>query len=159
MKVKCGVLLLGIALAATAQSWATTLPGACGDDKVQFDVKTTKHQPAPAPPAEGKAQIIFVENFAQNAGTCIGCKVTTRVGIDGAWVGANRGNSYFAYTVEPGEHHLCAGWQSVFQRLKKKVGLASLNAEAGKVYYYQIKVRMLVVCLTNRIVYVSRTIL
>lgn len=140
---KVNVLFLCVALATAAQARCSTLPGACGSDKIQFNVKTAKHQPAPAPLAEGKAQIIFVENFAQNAGTCIACKVTTRVGIDGAWVGANRGNSYFADTVEPGEHHLCVGWQSVFRRLKKKVGLASLNAEAGKVYYYQIKVRML----------------
>ncbi len=121
---------------------ATVLPDSCGDDKVQFDVKAQKDQPAPVPPDSAKAQIIFVENFAQNEGICVECKVTTRVGVDGAWVGANHGNSYFAYAVDPGEHHLCVDWQSNFGRLKKKVGLASLTAEAGKVYYYQIKVRI-----------------
>jgi len=88
------------------------------------------------------AQIVFIENFEQNQGFCIGCKVTTRVGVDGAWVGANLGNSYFAYSVQPGEHHLCVDWQSNLGRLKQKVGLASLTAEAGRAYYYEIKVRI-----------------
>jgi hypothetical protein len=60
--------------------------------------------------------------------------------VDGKWVGANHGNSYFSYTVTPGQHHLCANWQSSQNRLKQKVGLTSLNAEAGKVYYFGIKV-------------------
>lgn len=130
-----------VCLAMVIHAGATTLPDACGDDKVTFDVKTEKGQPVPPAPDAGKAQVIVIENFEQNQGFCIGCKVTTRVGMDGAWVGANHGNSYFALAVEPGEHHLCVDWQSALGTLKKKVGLASLTAQAGQVYYYQIKVR------------------
>lgn len=75
-------------------------------------------------------------------GFCVGCKVTTRVGVDGQWVGDNHGNSYFAYTFPPGAHHLCVDWQSSLDRLKQRVGLASLNAEPGKVYYFQIAVKI-----------------
>jgi hypothetical protein len=141
MKAKMGVLFLVLFLAFTARSWATTLPDACGPDKVQFDVKAQKNQPPPGPPAPGVAQIVFVENFRQNLGTCIDCKVTTRVGIDGAWVGADHGDSWFADSVQPGEHHLCVDWQSSIGKVRQKVGLAALAAEPGKVYYYEIKVR------------------
>ncbi len=121
---------------------ATVLPGSCGKDGVTFAVKTQKNQPAPAPPPAGKARIVFVENLEHNSGLCIKCKVTARVGVDGAWVGADYGDSHFSYTVDPGEHHLCADWQSALGRLRqRKVGLASFNAEAGEVYYYEIKVR------------------
>jgi len=70
-------------------------------------------------------------------GFCVGCKVTTRVGVDGQWVGADRGNSYFAYTVTPAEHHLCVNWQGV-----QGHGVASLKAEPGKVYYFAINVKI-----------------
>jgi hypothetical protein len=142
MKSKMGALLLLLLLAIPVRSRATTLPDSCGADKTQFEVKTAKNQPAPAPPADGKALIVFVENFDQNEGFCIDCKVTTRVGVDGNWVGANHGNSYFSYSVDPGQHHLCADWQSDLGSLKQKVGLAQLDAAAGSVYYYQVKVRI-----------------
>ena len=44
------------------QARATTLPDACGDDKIKFDVKTEKSKTAPLPPAAGKAQIVFIDN-------------------------------------------------------------------------------------------------
>jgi len=132
MKLTVGALLLAFTLAFANRSSAATLPDACGDDKITFEVKTQKDQPAPAPPDAGNAQIVFVEKF-DSLGFCIGCEVTTRVGVEGKWVGANHGNSYFAYTVTAGEHHLCVDWRSVEDHLRRKVGLASLNAEPGKV--------------------------
>ena len=135
MKTKLFAILLCAALAPAAQSRAKTiLPDACGDDSVKFDVKAEKDQPAPAPPAAGKAQIVFVENESQGLG--MGKHATIRFGVDGAWVGANNGNSYFAVNVEPGVHHLCVSWQSAFGMLKKSIDVASLTAEPGKVYYY-----------------------
>ncbi len=65
---------------------------------------------------------------------------TVRFGIDGAWAGANNGNSYFALTVDPGVHHLCASWQSTLETLKKNVDLTSFTAEPGKVYYFAAQV-------------------
>jgi len=141
MKLIVALLFAGT-LAFPGRSSAATLPDACGNDGTTFDVKTTKGQPPPAPPGAESAQIVFIEEFDPSPGFCIGCEVTTRVGVDGKWVGANHGNSYFAYTVAPGEHHVCADWQSALGRLRQKVGLASLNAEAGKVYYFGIKVRI-----------------
>ncbi len=120
---------------------ATTLPDACGDDKVQFDVKTQKNQPAPAPPTVGIAQIVFVGLVDPGPGGCLGCTFSPRVGIDGSWVGATKGNSYFSVDVDPGEHHLCTAWKSVLAKKGKNVGVDSFKAEAGKVYYYQVRIR------------------
>ena len=142
MKQTIGAIFLFVCLATGIQAHCTTLPDACGPDKIQFDVRTTKHAPAPAPPAAGKAQIVFVELVDKsNAGACFGCSFTTRVGVDGAWVGANKGKSYFTVAVDPGEHHVCTDWQSISGRVRGNVGVASFSAEAGKVYYYQVTIR------------------
>jgi hypothetical protein len=114
------------------------LPASCGDDKVKFDVKSEEGQPAPAGPAEGKAQIVFIENENQMIGAFM--YATVRFGMDGAWVGANHSNSYFALPVDPGVHHLCASWQSSLGRLKKNVDLTSFTAESGQVYYFAAQV-------------------
>jgi hypothetical protein len=141
MKSRLLVALLSASLLAALQARAKTiLPDACGDDSVKFDVSTQKSQPPPAPPVDGKAQIVFIETLDG----CFGCGTpTSRFGMDGAWVGANKGSSYFTMDIAPGEHHLCTDWQSVFGKLKQKVGLTSFTAEAGKVYYYEAKVTMI----------------
>jgi hypothetical protein len=142
MNPKLAVLLLCVSLFPAVQVQAkdkTILPDACGDDKVKFDVTTQKNQPQPAPPAAGKAQIVFLETEDKPWG-CLGCAIpTSRVGLDGTWVGANKNNSYFVLDVDPGVHHLCADFQSVFGRTRQKAGLTSLTAEAGKVYYFEAK--------------------
>jgi hypothetical protein len=137
MQPKLGVMLLCMSLVYVAQARATVLPDSCGDDKVKFDVATKKKQPVPAGPATGKVQIVLIETLDG----CVTCgTATTRFGMDGAWVGANKGSSYFTVEVAPGDHHLCTDWQSDFDFLKQKVGLISFTAEAGKVYYFEAKV-------------------
>jgi hypothetical protein len=132
MKPSLRALFLCATLACAGQAWATTLPDSCGDDKVKFDVKTEVGQSAPAGPAEGKAQIIFIET--ENQMVVPFHSATVRFGMDGAWVGANYSNSHFALTVDPGVHHLCASWQSDIG--KKNVDVTSFTAEPGQVYYF-----------------------
>jgi hypothetical protein len=134
VKPRLVTVFLSISLASATQLWATTLPDACGDDKVKFDVSTQKGQPAPDAPDAGKAQIVFIENENRMIGPFM--YATVRFGLDGAWAGANSNNSYFAVTVDPGVHHLCASWQSVLPMLKKSIDVASFTAEPGKVYYF-----------------------
>jgi hypothetical protein len=142
MKQLVAMLSFCVCLAAGLQARSTTLPDACGNDKTQFDVKTQKNQPAPAPPAEGKSQIVFIQFVDRNLG-CWNCgSPTSRVGVDGAWVGANQGSSWFAMDVTPGEHHLCTDWQSALGTLKKKVGMADFVAEPGKTYYFEVKMKL-----------------
>ena len=64
-----------------------------------------------------------------------------RVGLDGAWVGANKDRSYFFFSVDPGEHQLCTNWQSgVFKKTADRVGsAASLTADAGTAYYFRVR--------------------
>lgn len=127
MKTKLAFLILIATFATTAHASKTILPDACGDEKVQFDIQTKKDQPAPAAPEEGKAQIVFIETFRQigHLGT-----PEARFGMDGAWVGADKGKSYFAISVAPGVHHLCANWS-------KSADVTSITAEAGKTYYVE----------------------
>jgi hypothetical protein len=62
---------------------------------------------------------------------------STKVAVDGAWIGANHHNSYLSFAVDPGEHHLCANWQSHIGRMSRVVGLSHFTAEAGKVYFFR----------------------
>jgi hypothetical protein len=131
MKPYPGALFLCVSLALAVEARATVLPDSCGDDKVRFSVSTEASQYAPAVPDSGKAQIIFVENSDR---PLLGNR-TVRVGVDGAWVGANRGNSYFALTVEPGVHHICASWQAAKRAFVRTIDAVSITTEPGGVYY------------------------
>jgi hypothetical protein len=144
MKSRHALLLVcGLLVFASLAQAKTILPDACGDDGVKFDVKTEKGQPAPAGPEAGKARIVFVESVDKSQiGTCIGCDIVTRVGVDGAWVGANKGVSYFIYDVEPGERQVCVNWQSIRRSTDKDIGIASFSAEPGNVYYFLAKITL-----------------
>jgi hypothetical protein len=137
------VWLLSASLGLALQGRATVLPDSCGKDEVKFSVKAKgapEGQPnaAIAPPEAGKAQIVFIE--ATETSGLILSTPTMRFGVDGEWVGANRGDSRFAVDVTPGVHHVCANWQSGEEEEARRVGLDSFTAEAGKVYYYEIKI-------------------
>ena len=107
---------------------------ACGSKDVQFEVKKDDSQHALTEPEPGKARVYFVQDFGQTQ--CFGhCGITVRMGLNGAWVGANQDNSYFSVSVDPGEHHLCATPQA--WNAKRLVGLAHFTAEAGKTYYFR----------------------
>jgi hypothetical protein len=131
MNPRLVVLLLCASLLAVCARAKTILPDSCGDPSIKFDVTTKKNQPAPAPPETGKAQIVFIESGHGVA----------RYGMDGAWVGANDGDSYFAVAVAPGEHHLCMSFQLpaiVGGKIKEEsVRMLTFTAEAGKVYYFE----------------------
>src|SRR5271169_2268117 len=117
---------------------ATNNPlSACAAANTNFDVKTiapdTKLEQAPEP---GKALVYVVEDIGEE-NECLGGRITVRVGLDGAWVGANKGNSHFSFSVSPGEHHLCSNWQSSLARYAAHHALANFVAEAGRTYYFR----------------------
>jgi hypothetical protein len=128
-------LVLLLSVSAFAQN-ATSAQAqtACGPLDAQFDAHAAASQPA-VQPEPGKALVYVAEDFRKAPGE-IG-NPTLRVGMDGAWLGATRKDSYLAFTVEPGEHHLCTKWQSRWQRLSKLVAFAGFTAEPGKVYYFR----------------------
>ncbi len=109
---------------------------ACGPDNVKFDVTHPEASQPPAVPETGKALVFVIE---QENSICDSdsCPTTTKVGLDGSWIGANRGNSYFSFAMAPGEHHLCVKWQSRFSSANRVPALAGFTAEAGKTYYFR----------------------
>jgi hypothetical protein len=130
MKIAIAALLLLASAFAQEPSSATTL--ACGPKDAGFGVKLEKNQHTLAQPESGKALVYFIQEKGSDS-----FAVTTKIGIDGAWVGANKNSSYFAASVEPGEHHVCANVQSFRGH---PVELAHFTAEAGQVYYFNARV-------------------
>jgi hypothetical protein len=109
MKSFAVVLLFGIVVFAQESSTPISPAPGCGTASVKFDVKTDKSPHGLIEPPPGQAIVYFVEDDTEFESTP---KPTTRIGVDGTWVGANHGNSYFSFAVAPGVHHLCASWQS-----------------------------------------------
>jgi hypothetical protein len=117
----------------------TVLAPGCGAEDAKFDVKTLKHQHPVTQPDGEKALVYFIEDDSENDSIF---KPTIRAGLDGGWVGATRGNSYFYFSVAPGEHHLCASWQPLEVSEKSRTrAVTHLTAEAGHVYYFRVKSR------------------
>jgi len=127
-------ILLFACLVSAIPAGAVTLPDSCGNEQARFDVKTRKDAPALAPAEDGKARIVLMES--ENLRVTPFTQATVRFGMDGAWVGADYGTSYFVLTVDPGVHHVCANWQSSLGRFKKESDALSFTAEAGKTYYF-----------------------
>lgn len=134
--MKSALVMFLFTVSAFAQdSSVVAAESACGPRDTHFDVTTnTNNDPhSLLQPETGKALVYVVEDQKFK----VVKDVTTRVGVDGAWVGANRGNSYLSFSVEPGEHHLCADWISDFLPHGRLVSLDSFTAEPGKVYYFR----------------------
>src|SRR5260370_14030148 len=71
---------------------AASARGGCGPSEAYFDVKTEPKQHPGATADAGKALVYLFEDIER-------CP-TMRVGLDGAWIGANKGKSYFFFSVD-----------------------------------------------------------
>jgi len=127
------LLVMFLAVSAFAQGPSSRIASACGSRDVIFDVKLDASQHTLAQPEPGKAQVYFI----QDSGLW-GEKqhYTLKIGLDGAWVGAYKNNSYLTVSVEPGERHVCAGIQSNYSA-GLVLALTHFTAEPGKVYYFR----------------------
>jgi hypothetical protein len=135
--MKVVVLVVLFAASALAQSPVDASSAACGPGNVSFKVKLDESPHALAQPDQGKARAYFFHDSGTDS--TLGYP-TVKLAMDGAWVGANHGNSYFSLSVEPGEHHLCVTLQSSV--VAQRVELAHFTAEARKVYYYRTRLVM-----------------
>lgn len=136
MRTKLGVFLLSILLTGSVSegfAGSNGLPQSCGPNDVSFTVSKPKSAP-PAASAD-KATLVVV----QRVGLCVGCSVT-RVGLDGAWIGANKGKSFFAVPIEAGEHHICADWGAPLANTEARIGLTDFQADPGKTYYFETEI-------------------
>ena len=139
MKQAIGILFVIFLLASA--SWAqTNIPlsqpeDACGPANVNFNVKFD-YQGQHLPTHDSSKALVY---FVQTQDVSVINKFIVRVAVDGAWVGANHANSYFFTALVPGEHHLCARWQSKFAGAQL-ITLNDLDAQAGKTYYFRIRI-------------------
>ena len=109
----------------------------CGPESETFSVKTDSTQHPMTQPDSGKALVYFLEDDDEVAGPN---NPTTRMGIDGAWVGANQGDSYFYVNVAPGEHHLCADWQkAILLHNAREAAALHFTAQAGGIYFFRVR--------------------
>lgn len=100
----------------------------CGPKDVDHWTKTDKNQHPLGKVLPDKALIYVIRP------TMMGNKVQSKLAVDGKIVGINRGDNYFFFTLEPGEHYFCS--QS------ENRSVLPLKVEAGKTYYLQQKVKM-----------------
>ncbi len=132
--MKVALIALLFAAPAVAQTPSSGLPAACGPEKVTFKATVLETRQTLAQPTPGKARVYFVQDNGM-----LGDEYqhdTLRIGLDGAWAGAYKNNSYFTVLVGPGEHHVCANVQSRLS-VGQLLALAHFTAEAGKVYYFR----------------------
>lgn len=123
------LVMIFLATAAFAQD-KPPVPAACGRQDANFKVKLDESKHELAQPEPGKARVYFIQDVGRVS--CLGGCYKTKIGVNGAWVGANQHNSYFSISLEPGEHHMCANTGPM-------IALAHFTAEAGKVYYFRIR--------------------
>lgn len=112
---------------------------ACGpnDKEVSYKADTDKSQhPTPAQPAD-KALIYVLRP------SMMGNKIQSKMAVDGEWKGVNRGNNYFFFTLDAGEHDFCSQAENH--------SLLTLKVEAGKTYYIQQHIEMGIMKARNRI--------
>jgi hypothetical protein len=139
MKTVLAVLLL--ASVAFSQDQAAGAATGCGPSGTKFDVQIDKKQHLTLPAEADKAIIYIFQDAKRDSNVRNIGSTTTRVGLDGTWVGANHGKSYFFVLVNPGDHHLCVAEQAML-KTSSKIGTGlSLTAEAGKVYYFRTEVQ------------------
>jgi hypothetical protein len=131
--MKIALIALLFAASAYAQQSSAGVASACGPKDVSFDVKLDHSQHTLAQPEPGKARVYFIQETGIKV--TFGVYPTTSLGIDGAWVGAYKNDSYISVSVDPGEHHVCASLQAL--ATGHQVELAHFTAEAGKIYYYR----------------------
>jgi hypothetical protein len=130
-------LLFSTLAFAQDQSPLGAVEAACGPKDIQFEPQAASNQPLAQPDAS-KSLIYVVEVFDKVVGQI--SRPTLRIGVDGKWVGADKGNSYISFSVEPGEHHLCANWQSRWKRFSNEEAFNGFTAEPGRIYYFRARI-------------------
>ena len=137
MKIILATILFTSAALAQDEAAIAKAKAACGPEKTTFDV-SIDHSNHPAPQPEAGKAVVFlasevVTNYFKHSA------FTARIGINGNWIGALKSNTYIYFSVEPGEQHLCANWQSRLSSRNERVTLANFTAEAGKTYYIRLR--------------------
>ena len=122
------IFLAAVPLLAQDDAAAARTAAGCGPSSEMFNVQTTDQKHPVGQTEPGKALVYFFVDYITAP--------TMRVGVDGNWVGANNGKSYFFFQVAPGEHNVCTEGQSgTFNKSGEAIHLA---VEAGRTYYLRL---------------------
>ncbi len=133
-----GCLVLAPFAAAQNAPTVKQAESACGPFDVKFDVKTSGAQHPLAPASVGKAQVYLIEDWVPLGVTAGPGKPIIRLGMDGRWMGADQGDSYLFFTVDPGEHHLCVNWQPGFLAPPHSTtSLYAFEAKPNQTYFFR----------------------
>jgi hypothetical protein len=137
--MKTAFMILLFASSAFAQSppapTGTASAPACGPADFSFAVKSDGSSHPVSQPEPGKALVYFLQDDTAYDSFP---RPTLKWAVDGNWIGATHGDTYFYLSVAPGEHHLCTEWQSaVVVNASRESAAASFSAEAGQVYYFR----------------------
>jgi len=89
--MKIALITLLLAASALSQEPPSGVTSACGPRTGSFAVNLDSSQHTQAQPEPGKALVYFIQEKGKDT-----FSVTTTIGIDGAWVGANKNSSYFS---------------------------------------------------------------
>ena len=127
------LLAFVISLPAFCQNQADSYPDsraarelkACGaaDKEVNFTVAADLNAHPNAAQPTAKALVYVVRPHHGMA------SYTSKLAVDGTWMGANLSGSYFTLMLEPGLHYLCSE--------AKTRSLLIFTAEAGKTYFVE----------------------
>ncbi len=142
MRTFFAVILLAASAFSQDRVAVSAAQSACGAANVNFDAKVDSAQHPTPQPEPSKATVYVIADLGQ----CSDCGRSTiqpsdvedaviKVGMDGHWVGASRGNSYLLVFAEPGDHHMCVNWQSSLAERSRAFAMTNFTAEAGRVYY------------------------
>ncbi len=133
------VCILIISLSCTAalgqDVWTSLeVASACGSQSVKLTVTTDSKHHSIQQPNKGEAIVYVIQDVPQ--GVLSG---TTRVGIDGQWIGANQNRSHFFVVLKPGVHHVCVSGQwSKFMSLNS-IALRRLTLKDGEISYLRVR--------------------
>jgi hypothetical protein len=86
-------LLVSPTFAQSPTSSGLRSAAGCGPANVKLSVKTDKHQHPNTVPEAGKALLVVATQYEIDEQTQLIGHVTTRVGLDGNWIGANHQGS------------------------------------------------------------------
>jgi hypothetical protein len=120
-------LAMAIACAALAQA---SPEDACGPKGDRFKVVGDNTQHPMLAPQNGSAVLYVIGSTGG----------TVSIGIDGSWVGAVSGGTYFTQPIAPGQHQLCARRSTLALVMMvpvpdHEVALNSLDVKSGETYY------------------------
>lgn len=120
-------------MAAVAEAQSTSVASACGKPTVKFDVKPS---PAVSPGPEPERAVVFIIERDLTTRTFV--TPSTRIGMDGEWLGSTRSDSHSFFMVAPGIHHLCADTKFGGVGGEEQAFL-HFDAKPGATYFFEVR--------------------